>query len=931
MVARYCLRTGWLKSAVLVFYAANFAYPANAQSVSSSGQIDPGPVQTPHWTVGGDLTVGDTLAGELVIDAGGSVVNDLAYIGNFNGGIGAVTVSGRDGNGVASTWTSLGSVQLGLDTGASGTVTIRDGGSAQSDSASIGFETGGVGNVLVSGPGSTWNLSTGNAFVIGGRGQGSLRIDHGGAVHSGQAILGWEVGSEGSATVSGAATVWDPLNNIYVGLDGKGELHVQDGASVSTVGSTAPGAAATVYIGRGVDGVGTVTVSSATADVSTLAASDRIEIGSAGTGTLTIEKGGKAIAAADTWLTVAASATGTLNLTGDASGRGVLETGSVIKGAGNATFNLDGGILRANRNEANFLKGFSTQAVGSGGAGFDTNGHEVGVTTAFSGTSRLNKLGAGTLTLSGNSAAFTGNTDVQAGTLQVDGILGGPVTVLAAARLTGTGRVGATVNRGTIAPGPRSGFGTLTIAGDYAAQGGNLEIRTQLGADDSPTDKLVITGDSAGSTPVTVKNMGGAGAQTQRGIQVVQVYGLSAGKFDLANGDYVIGGRPALVAGAYGYVLQQDPADGGWYLRSSLTNPVTTPTDPGTTPTDPGTTPTDPGTTPTNPGTPSPGGGSPGAEPPLLYQPGVPVYEAYANTLLHLSQLPTLRQRVGNRLYDPADAGRNGVWSRVEGTTGRLDPAASTTGARQNVDSWKAQFGVDRILAGKEEGSRLVGGLAFHYGKADSRVSSVYGNGTIDTTSYGLTPTLTWYGKNGLYIDTQAQATWFDSDLNSGLAGKLKGGQKAQSYGLGIEAGKAFGLSEELALIPQAQLTYVSTRFDSFNDKFGARVESDKGDSLLGRFGIALDYKRNWQTAGAKRESSVYGVVNVKHEFLDGTSVRVAGVPAASRMARTWGSIGAGANFGWGERYAIYGQVEADADFSGSYIVTATAGFRMAF
>lgn len=931
MVARNCLRTGWLKSAVLVFYAANFAYPANAQSVSATGEIQPAPVQTPHWTVGGDLTVGDTLAGELVIDAGGSVVNDSASIGNFNGAAGVVTVSGRDGNGVASTWTSLGSVLLGLDTGSSGTVKILDGGLTQSESASIGVETGGVGNVLVSGPGSTWNLSTGNAFVIGDRGQGSLRIDNGGAVHSGQAIIGWEVGSEGSATVSGAATVWDPLNNIYVGLDGKGELHVQDGASVSTVGSTAPGAAATVYIGRGVDGVGTVTVSSATADVSRLAASDRIEIGSAGAGTLTIQKGGVAIAASNTWLAVAASAKGTLNLTGDASGRGVLETGSVIKGAGDATFNLDGGILRANRNEANFLKGFSTQAVGSGGAGFDTNGHEVGVTTAFSGTSRLSKLGAGTLTLSGNSAAFTGSTDVQAGTLQVDGVLGGPVTVLAAARLTGTGRVGATVNQGTIAPGPRSGFGSLTIAGNYAAQGGNLEIRTQLGADNSPTDRLVITGDSAGTTPVAVRNMGGAGAQTQRGIQVVQVDGVSAGQFNLANGDYVIGGRPALVAGAYGYVLQQDSADGGWYLRSSLTNPGTTPTDPGTSPTDPGTSPIDPGTTPTNPGTPTPGGGSPGAEPPLLYQPGVPVYEAYASTLLHLSQLPTLRQRVGNRLYDPADAGRNGAWSRVEATTGRFDPGASTTGARQNVDSWKAQFGVDRILAGKEEGSRLVGGLAFHYGKADTRVSSVYGNGMIDTTSYGLTPTLTWYGKSGLYIDAQAQATWFDSDLNSGLAGKLKGGQKAQGYGLGIEAGKAFGVTEQFVLIPQAQLTYVSTRFDSFNDRFGARVESDKGESLQGRFGIALDYKSNWQTAGVKRESSVYGVVNVKHEFLDGTSVRVAGVPAASRMARTWGSIGAGANYGWGGRYAIYGQVEADADFSGSHIVTATAGFRMAF
>ena len=55
----------------------------------------------------------------------------------------------------------------------------------------------------------------------------------------------------------------------------------------------------------------------------------------------------------------------------------------------------------------------------------------------------------------------------------------------------------------------------------------------------------------------------------------MQVNGLSAGQFNLANGDYVIDGRPALVAGAYSYVLQQDPADGGWYLRSSLTDPGT--------------------------------------------------------------------------------------------------------------------------------------------------------------------------------------------------------------------------------------------------------------------------------------------------------------------------------------------------------------------
>ncbi|WP_063582647.1 autotransporter outer membrane beta-barrel domain-containing protein [Achromobacter ruhlandii] len=903
MVEEHRNRAGWSKWIILAASAASFAPLAGAQTVSGTGDVQPGPVASPDWVVGGDLIVGDAAAGTLTISNGGSVRNDWAFIGNLNGGVGTLTVTGVDGSGNASRWTSLGPVYIGTYPGSEGTLRILDGGVAQSESGTLGESAGSVGTVAVSGPGSTWNLNTVNAFLIGSDGKGTLQIDNGGAVRSGQGMIGWNAGSEGHVTVSGSASAWTPFNNIYVGFDGTGELLVQDGATVHTEATTSPGAPASIYIGQNAGGAGTVTVSSATGAISTLSATDRINVGGAGTGALTVAKGGLAIAARDTWVAIDGTSTGTLNLTGDASGRGVLETGSVIKGAGNVTVNLDGGILRANRDEANFLNGFATQAVAAGGAWFDTNGREVGVSTAFSGTSVFNKLGAGRLTLSGNSAAFTGNTEVQAGTLQVDGVLGGPVAVLAGARLTGTGRVGATTNKGTIAPGPRSGFGALTIAGDYAAQGGGLEVRTRLGGDDSPTDKLVITGATAGSTPVTVTNIGGAGAQTQRGIQVVQVNGLSAGQFNLANGDYVIGGRPALVAGAYGYTLQQDSGDGSWYLRSALTDP----------------------------GSPQTGGGSPPAAPGPLYQPGVPVYEAYANTLMQLSKLPTLRQRVGDRRYDPQGAGRNGAWARMEGSTSRLDPAVSTTGQRQDIDDWKMQIGVDRILAGQQDGSRLVGGLALHYGASDTRVSSVYGNGSIDTTRYGLTPTLTWYGSDGVYVDAQAQATWFDSDLKSRQAGKLKDGGKASSYGFGIEAGKAYGLREGLALVPQAQVTYVSTRFDRFNDRFGARVESDKGDSLQGRFGVALDYRSNGQGAGVDGQSNVYGVLNLKHEFLDGSRIQVADVPVVSRMSRTWGNLGVGADYAWAKRYAVYGQFDADADFSGSYVVTGTVGFRMTF
>ena len=235
---------------------------------------------------------------------------------------------------------------------------------------------------------------------------------------------------------------------------------------------------------------------------------------------------------------------------------------------------------------------------------------------------------------------------------------------------------------------------------------------------------------------------------------------------------------------------------------------------------------------------------------------------------------------------------------------------------------------MDRILNGERDGSRLVAGLAFHYGGRHAFVVGLWA-----TSTHRLRP------------DAHADLVWRERRLcrrpGAGelvrqrpeitLGGHAQEWREGARLRLGIEAGKAWDLRQGLALIPQAQLTYLSTRFGSFNDRFGARVESDKGDSLQGRVGIALDYKRDWQSSGVSREASVYGVANVKHEFLDGTRVRVANVPVASRMARTWGSVGLGANYGWGGRYALYGQVDADVDFSGSHVVTATAGFRMMF
>ena len=62
-----------------------------------------------------------------------------------------------------------------------------------------------------------------------------------------------------------------------------------------------------------------------------------------------------------------------MSLNIDASGRGIIETAAVEAGPGAATLDLDGGILRANKDQADFLKNIPTLTVGGEGAWFDSN------------------------------------------------------------------------------------------------------------------------------------------------------------------------------------------------------------------------------------------------------------------------------------------------------------------------------------------------------------------------------------------------------------------------------------------------------------------------------------------------------------------------------------------------------------------------------
>uniref|UniRef100_UPI0011A537F8 autotransporter outer membrane beta-barrel domain-containing protein n=1 Tax=Yersinia bercovieri TaxID=634 RepID=UPI0011A537F8 len=137
--------------------------------------------------------------------------------------------------------------------------------------------------------------------------------------------------------------------------------------------------------------------------------------------------------------------------------------------------------------------------------------------------------------------------------------------------LRGNGQTLASLNNaGTVNMGTGTTPGTvLTVNGNYRGDNGLLILNTTLAADNSATDKLVVTGDTTGTTRVTVNNLGGYGEQTAKGIEVVQVGGQS-------NGGFTLQGRA--VAGAYEYLLNKGQgSDGNWYLQSHLSTPTPTP------------------------------------------------------------------------------------------------------------------------------------------------------------------------------------------------------------------------------------------------------------------------------------------------------------------------------------------------------------------
>ncbi|EKP6184015.1 autotransporter-associated beta strand repeat-containing protein [Salmonella enterica] len=514
----------------------------------------------------------------------------------------------------------------------------------------------------------------------------------------------------------------------------------------------------------------------------------------------------------------------------------------------------------------------------------------------------LIKRGAGTLIL-GAQNTYSGDTDVQEGTLWLaetatigsagsaqavniaanaafgghNATVNGHVNNLGSLYFVDTFTVnGDVVNSSAMISGSDQPNNTLTIAGNYTGNDGHLYLNTQLGDDSSPTDKLIVTGDTAGSTTLHITNVNGLGAQTVNGIEVIEVGGQSDGDFTLYKGHVDIN--------AWTYTLKQDGGD--WYLRSEsddvpddggdVTPPddggdVTPPDDGGdVTPPDDGgeVTPPDDGgevTPPDDDGevTPPDDGGdvSPPDDDGDITPPDggdvtpvTPQYRADIGVYLGNQwmarnlQMQTLYDREGSQ-YRSADGS---IWMRFK--AGKAESQAVNGNVDIDSDYSQFQLGGD-ILTWSDGAQSVTVGLMGSYinastdstGNRGADGSQFSANGSVDGYNLGLYAT--WFADaqshRGAYIDSWYQYGAYNNSVdNDGLsASRYDSAAHAVSLETGYRYDIALSNRNTVSLTPQAQVTWQRYSADTVIDDGGTRISGQNDDSWTTRLGVRVDGK----------------------------------------------------------------------------------------
>ncbi|EIX2805944.1 autotransporter outer membrane beta-barrel domain-containing protein, partial [Escherichia coli] len=416
---------------------------------------------------------------------------------------------------------------------------------------------------------------------------------------------------------------------------------------------------------------------------------------------------------------------------------------------------------------------------------------------------------------------------------------------------------------------------TLTVKGNYVGNNGQLNIRTVLGDDKSATDRLIVEGNTSGSTTVYVKNAGGSGAATLNGIELITVNG------DESPADAFRQGDARIAAGAFEYQLKQQGKN--WYLTSYQS---------------------------VNEEDNSSEGNSESTETPTpVLRPEAGSYVANlaaANTLFVMR----LNDRAGETRYiDPVTEQERSsrLWLRQVG--GHNAWRDSNGQLRTTSHRYVSQLGADLLTGGFTDSDSwrlgVMAGYARDYNSTHSSVSDYRSKGSVRGYSAGLYAT--WFAddisKKGAYIDAWAQYSWFKNSVKGDELAyesySAKGATVSLEAGYGFALNKSFGLEAAKytwIFQPQAQAIWMGVDHNAHTEANGSRIENDANNNIQTRLGFRTFIRTQEKNSGPHGDDfEPFVEMNWIHNSKD-FAVSMNGVKVEQDGARNLGEIKLGVN-----------------------------------
>ncbi len=514
-----------------------------------------------------------------------------------------------------------------------------------------------------------------------------------------------------------------------------------------------------------------------------------------------------------------------------------------------------------------------TGSMTNNGTVIFNQGSDSTFATSIIGSGNVEKVDANTLTLTGTNR-YTGNTLLKSGTtLVAEGATLGvadsdaTITIENGAQFASAGEVnnnidilsggilaawnavegnatlrtsgvdtinGNVTNSGTLllSAADNSVGNNFTINGDYTGSAGSqIVMNSTLGEDSAPTDHLSITGSSYGQSGVSIANIGGLGAQTVNGMEIVSVGSNSEAQLTLS--------KP-VVAGAYEYGLYQHD-NGNWYLESKAT-----PSDDPSDDTDDGDSGSDSGTDggsgtdgDSDNGSNTDNGGQ--SAPEVM----APEVGAYLGNYL-AAQSMFLHKRDDRDQLTFRNEDNLNTWMYVKGRYHENDAGGDKVS--YDTTTTVLQVGSDFMSKPMDKGILRAGGM-FGAGQAktdsDAKHNVRDAQGKVDGFNVGLYAT--WQEdpklRLGSYIDTWASYSWYNNTVTSN-----RNNEKYDSKGFAasIKVGHAWVIPSDNArtwkIEPQAQMIYSYLDQENHTDPDGVRVTTLDNNSLFGRLGVKSSY-----------------------------------------------------------------------------------------